>query len=503
MLSSNASTVTLRGICKSFPGVQALRNVDLTLHRGEVHAVVGENGAGKSTLLRVLAGAEQPDAGIVEVGGTVQHFSRPADARTAGISTVYQETSLFGPLSVAENVFSWAPPRGRGGFILMGEMRRRSEDALARFGLEIDSTTRVVDLTSAQRQLVEIARATIASADVLILDEPTASLSVREIDVLFRELRRLRAAGMAIVYISHRLEEVFELADRVTVLRDGVVVGSLPISTTTPDDLIRMMVGRAVEDLYGHREVELGDVVLAVEHLTSPGWFEDVNFTVRAGEIVGFGGLIGAGRTEVALGLFGMLPTTGNVELHGKPYRPRDPAHAMVAGVAYVTEDRHVGGLFPQMSVTQNLTVTQLARVSRSSFISSRAEDALAAHLVHSVGVRTPTTDQPVRLLSGGNQQKVLFAKWLGRHPSVLIVDEPTKGVDIGAKEDIYHLLREQAAQGAAILFVSSDLQELLGVSDRVVVMYEGRITGELAHDEFSEEAVLRLASGHQLGRSA
>jgi ABC-type sugar transport system ATPase subunit len=494
-----AEAVVLRGICKSFPGVDALKSVDLVLNSGEVHAVVGENGAGKSTLLRVLAGAEQPDAGIIDLGGTARRFSGPADARALGISTVYQETSLFGPLSIAENIFSWGPPRGRAGFIMMKEMRSRTVAALATLGLEVDPTTRVAELTSAQRQLVEIARATMWSADVLILDEPTSSLSGRETDVLFREVRRLRDAGMAIAYISHRLEEVLALADRVTVLRDGAVVGSTPASTTTADDLIRMMVGRELTDLYGHGEGAVGDVVLDVAHLTSPGWFEDVSFTVRSGEIVGLGGLVGAGRTEVAMGLFGMMPTTGTVKLNGRPYRPRSPAYAMAAGVAYVTEDRRVGGLFPDLSVMQNLTVTQLARLSRGGFISSRAEHALAEQLVRSVDVRTATTDQAVRLLSGGNQQKVLFAKWLGLHPSVLIVDEPTRGVDIGAKAEIYRVLREHTQQGAAVLFISSDLPELIGVSDRVVVMHEGSVTGELAHDELNEEAVLQLAYQHQV----
>lgn len=496
--TDSAPVVALRGIGKRFAGVQALSEGNLELQRGEVHALVGENGAGKSTLMNVLAGIHTPDAGTVEVDGQQVAFSGPAAARRHGIEIVHQETSLFDHMSVAENVLAGRVPRGRLGTVADRSMRRLARECLAELGVRIAVESRLSELGVGQRQLVEIARALGTGARVVIFDEPTAALSTGEAEILFGVIARLRSAGTAVVYISHRLEEVFRIADRVTVMRDGRWVATRTVTELDSEQAIQLMVGRSLGDLYGQPAHQLGDPVLHVANLTLPGVFSDVSFTVRAGEIVGLAGLVGAGRTDIGLALFGATPKLGGtVQLAGRVFRPRSPSHALQRGLAYVTEDRRVGGLFADLSVADNIAVTHLRQASRAGLIRNAQLRRLAKTMIETLTVRTPSLNQPVRLLSGGNQQKVLLAKWVSNPLRVLIVDEPTKGVDVGAKADIYRLLRRLAAEGLAIIMISSEMTELVGMSDRIIVVHQGRLAGELPREAFEEELILRLASGY------
>jgi ABC-type sugar transport system ATPase subunit len=499
--STGPELVRMRGIEKTFAGVQALKGIDFDLRGGEVHALLGENGAGKSTLMSVLAGIHRPDRGSIEIAGEEVALGGPRDAGQRGIAIVHQEKNLFPELTVAENVFSGKLPGGPLGTVAARRMKRETEEQLRRFGVRIDADELIANLGSAQQQLVEIARATSSDARVIVFDEPTAALSASETAVLFREIDRLRKRGIGIVYISHRLEEVFRISDRVTVMRDGQRVATLRTEDTNVDEVIRLMVGRTLEDFYGHRESLVGDVVLEVKGLSVGGVFSDVSFEVRRGEIVGFAGLVGSGRTDVGLTLFGAnRPTGGTVRLDGRRIAPRSPRHALRLGIAYASEDRRTTGLFTELSVEANVGVAQLERMSKLGFLRDGGIKRLAREMADLLNIRTPSLEQPVRLLSGGNQQKVLLAKWLGGPLRVLVIDEPTKGVDVGAKVEIYRLLRSLAADGLAIVMISSEMTEVIGMSDRVVVMHEGRVSGELEHGEIDEERIMRLASGQRPG---
>jgi ribose transport system ATP-binding protein len=491
----------LRGIHKSFPGVHALKGVDLEVRRGEVHAVVGENGAGKSTLMQILAGVHRPDAGRIGFDGREDvSFPDERAAQEAGIALVFQERSLFGSMSVAENVFAARQPAGRWGRIDRRALEARTRAILDEVGLAVPTDTPVERLSSAQQQMVEIAKGLSLGPKLILFDEPTAALSPAETDLLFGVIRRLRSQGTAIIYISHRLEEVFAISDRVTVLKDGAGQGTFRAADLRPRDLVARMVGREVNPHQARADLPPagGGPMLEVLGLTDrPGArprLKDIRFEVRSGEIVGLAGLVGAGRTELALALFGARPgAKGEVRVDGRRVAARSPAQAIAAGIGYLPEDRKEGGLFLDMSVEENVAAVAAARPG-SWWYGAGRHRAATEKLCRALGVVCRGPEEPVRNLSGGNQQKLVLAKWLLARPRVFIADEPTRGVDVGAKSEIHGLLYELARQGSAVIVISSDLPEVLAVSDRILVMREGRITGELPKGA-EEAAVMNLAS--------
>jgi rhamnose transport system ATP-binding protein len=494
-MSIAAPVIAAHDLTKAFGGVQALRGVHLEVFGGEVHALLGENGAGKSTLIKILTGVHQPDAGTIQLNQRPVRFAGTRDALDQGVAAIYQEPSLFPDLDIAENIFIGRQPL-RARQVDWAAMYHEASTLLARLGLRLDPRTRARDLSVAQMQLVEIARAISVHARVLIMDEPTSSLTQREVDELFTVVRQLRTEGTAIVFISHRLEELFALADRVTVLRDGAYVGTEPMAGVTTDQLIRMMVGRDVADLFPKRSVPIGAPVLRVQNLSVPGRFAPVSFEVRQGEIVGMAGLIGAGRTEVAEAIFGAVPAqSGMIELDGKPVTIRSPADALALGIGYVPEDRKLHGLILQLSIAHNITLPVLHRFTRFGWLQQRAERVQATQDAARLEVKMASVDQPAGQLSGGNQQKVVLAKWLGTQPRLLILDEPTRGIDVGTKAAVHELMVQLAAAGMAILMISSELPEVLGMSDRILVMREGRITGEFTRAEASQERLMQAAT--------
>jgi rhamnose transport system ATP-binding protein len=489
----------LTDVSKSFGGVRALRGVSFELLPGEVHALVGENGAGKSTLIKVVTGAHRPDSGTLEIGGRAVTDNDPLRARGLGVAVIYQQPALFPDLTVAENIALALDPPGAWRRVRWGERRARAAELLARLGARIDPDTEARSLTMPEQQLVEIARAVGAHTRVVVMDEPTASLSGREVENLFRVIRDLKARGAGVVYVSHRLDELPLIADRVTALRDGALVGTRPVTETTRADLIRMMVGRELSAVFPKAEVPIGNVVLETGNLgCRASGVNGVSLAVRAGEVLGLAGLVGAGRTELARVLFGLTPAdTGTICLHGKPVRIDSPAAAVALGIAYVPEDRRRHGVIPDLPVCANATLSVLRKVSRGGFLDFRRERELAEDLVRKLGVKTPSVGEPVANLSGGNQQKVALARWLAADPAVIILDEPTQGVDIGAKAEIHKLMGDLAARGLAVVMISSELPEVLGMSDRVAVMHGGTVTGVLDQSEATQERVLELALGH------
>ena len=483
-------------LTKSYGAVRVLHGVDLDLAGGEIHALVGENGAGKSTVIKILSGAIAPDEGEVLRDGARVPAADPLAARDLGISTVHQEFTLVRDLSVVDNVYLG---RERGRFLLRtAAMRRDVQALLDGLGVHIDPSAPAGSLSVAHQQMVEIARALSTDARVLILDEPSATLSDVEVEVLFAVLRRLRAQGLAILYVSHRLDEIFTLADRVTVLRDGRLVETAPIAAWTRQTLIRAMVGREIAEEYPARSASAGRAVLELDRLSYPRRFSDVSFTVRAGEIVGLAGLVGAGRTSVALAVVGALDhgaTGGTVRVDGRPARFAAPADAIAAGVTYVTEDRKQHGMFLRMGTGENITMTYLAGFATLGVLSLAREHAAASAAATRFDVRAASLAQLAATLSGGNQQKALLARFVLEMPKLLIIDEPTRGVDVGARVEIYRIMNDLTSAGMAILMISSDLPEILGMADRVVVMREGRTTGELPRREATAERVMALAA--------
>ena len=487
----------LRGISKRFAATQALDDVSLDLLPGEIHALVGENGAGKSTLVKILAGVHQPDSGSLWLDGVETVLHGPAHARSLGIAVVHQEPRLFPDLTVAENVFLGHAPSTRLRTIDWGGMRRAAKALFAELDVQFDVGAPVRGLSMADQQLIEIAKALSVDARVLILDEPTASLSAHEVERLFTIVRQLRARGVSILFVSHRLDEVFALSDRATVFRDGRHVVTTATSELTTADLIRHMVGRTVS-LFPKVESATGDVLLEVEGLTRAGAFRDISFSVRAGEIVGFAGLVGAGRTEVARVLFGVdRRDAGLIRLGGRPVVFATPSAAMGAGIAYLPEDRHQQGLVLDFSIAQNVTLPILPRLFPRFLIRAATEREVAATYTDQFDVRMTGVDQVVGALSGGNQQKVVLAKWLASKPTVLILDEPTRGIDIGAKVEVHRIISELAASGLGIILISSDLPEVLAMSDRILVLHEGRITAEIPHEGATQERVMFAATGN------
>jgi rhamnose transport system ATP-binding protein len=482
----------VRGIEKSFPGVRALSGVSFDVRPGEVHALLGENGAGKSTLIKIVSGVYQPDAGSILVNGKQVHFSTPDDARRAGVATIYQELLLFPELSVAENIFLGHAPRAGVGRIDWRAMR--AEAARLLDSLEIDdlSPDQIVGaLTVGNRQRVEILRALSHDARILIMDEPTAALTETDVTRLFDVVRRLKRRGVGIVYISHRLDEIFAIADRVTVLRDGAYVGSRDVADTNVAELVTMMVGRRLESLFPKTVAPIGAPVLEARDLVRRPLTKGVSLTVRAGEIVGLAGLVGSGRSELAQTLFGMTPSeSGEIRLNGESVRIDSPERARAKGVAYVPEDRGTQGLVRGMSVLHNFSLAALGSLSRAGFIDRAAERRMAQRGVARFSVKTSSVDEIAGRLSGGNQQKIVLGKWLANNPRLLILDEPTRGIDVGAKAEIHRLMSQLAAEGVAILMISSELPEVLGMSDRVLVMREGRLVAEFDRAEATSEAV-------------
>ncbi len=490
------SPVALVGVSKRFAATQALADVSLDLLPGEIHGLVGENGAGKSTVVKVLAGIHQPDAGTIVLDGKPVLIHGPAHARSLGIATVHQEPRLFPDLTVAENVFMGHAPTGRFGSVNWREMRRSADVFFDSLSVKLDPTAVVRGLSMADQQLIEIAKALSIDARVLILDEPTASLSAHEVERLFAIVRQTRDRGVAVLFVSHRLEEVFELCGRATVLRDGRHVVTAPTSELTAADLVRYMVGRSVS-LFPRSASKIGNVLLDVRGLTRVGAFRDITFSVRAGEIVGLAGLVGAGRTEVARVLFGIdRADAGEVLLDGRRVRFKTPSEALQAGVAYVPEDRHLDGLVAGFSIAENVSLPIIPRLFPHLFIRGSRERNLAAGYTERLRIRSTGVGELIEALSGGNQQKVVIAKWLATEPRVLILDEPTRGVDIGAKVEVHRIISDLAASGLGIVLISSELPEVLAMSDRIIVLHEGRISAEIPRAEASEERVMFAATG-------
>ncbi|MBO3749155.1 sugar ABC transporter ATP-binding protein [Streptosporangiaceae bacterium NEAU-GS5] len=482
---------------KSFGAVAALSGVRLELHGGEAHALVGENGAGKSTLVKILAGVHAPDEGTITMDGRPLVLSGPADARAAGIVVVYQEPTLFPDLTVAENIFIGRQPQRSLRRIDVAEMRARAVELFGRLGVRLDPDRPARGLSIADQQIVEIAKALSLDARILIMDEPTAALSGVEVERLFNVARSLRDSGTAVLFISHRFDEVFALCQRITVMRDGRWVSTDPVADLTVDELVRRMVGRTVSSLYPKTAARVGEPRLEVSGLTRRGSFEDVSFTVRGGEIVALAGLVGAGRSEVGRAVFGVdRYDAGEVRVDGRRLSRGDPAAAIEAGLALVPEDRRQQGLVMELSVERNATLPRRWSLTRLGLLFGGAERRAAAIWTERLQVKAARLSDPVSTLSGGNQQKVVLAKWLATRPRVLIVDEPTRGIDVGTKAEVHRLLSELASEGVAVLMVSSELPEVLGMADRVLVMHEGRLVADIARDRADEESVMLAATG-------
>jgi L-arabinose transport system ATP-binding protein len=498
--AGHSSGLAIRDLGKSFPNVTALADISLDVRPGEILALMGENGAGKSTLLKILNGDYQPDTGTISLDGEVLHFASPRQARQAGVRVIYQEPEIIPGVSVAENIYAGELP-SRGPFIDRARLDQLVAADLERYGFQNVLPTNLMgdQLSAAQRQLVEIARALKSRLRVIALDEPTSSLTDEEVDHLFGLVRRLRSDGVAIIYVSHRIREILRLADRVAVLRDGRLVAVRPAAELNDNEIVRLMVGRELRDVFKRKRAVTDRVVLKVEGIRSD-WHKGIDFEVRAGEVVGFAGLVGAGRTELAKVIFGELPRDGGrIWVDGQEVQIGSPTEAISAGIGFTPEDRKREGLVQVRSVLENTSLAILRRLSRFHFVDRRRERRLVREFVDRLHVRTPSLDQEVGKLSGGNQQKVVLARWLAARPKVLILDEPTRGIDVGAKAEIYQLIDELANDGLGIVFISSELPEILGLSDRIYVMQNGRVTGELAAEGATDQQVLNLAMADNL----
>ncbi|MCD6362462.1 MAG: sugar ABC transporter ATP-binding protein [Synergistetes bacterium] len=487
----------LKDIHKRYPGVHALRGVSFSVCAGEVHALVGENGAGKSTLVKVLEGAVQPDAGEIWAEGKKVSWRGPGDAIEAGISVIHQELSLAPHLTVAQNIFLGREPR-KGFFLDRKRMSEESRKIFSELGVDLDVDAEVSRLTVGEQQLVEIARALSRNARIIAMDEPTSSLSAREVGSLFRVIRDLKRKGVGIIYISHRLEEIFEIADRVSVLRDGELVGSGRLEDFTQEEIVSLMVGREIRAFFPRTGAPLPEVVLEVRNLTKRGIFRNISFSLRRGEILGIAGLVGSGRSEVAMSIFGVCPPDeGEIIFEGRPVKIDSPRDAIMRGIFLVPEDRKVQGLFLNMSLKHNLTIVELLRNFKGlSLVNERNRENRAREFVEELSIKCSGLDIEVRSLSGGNQQKVVIAKGLSVSPKVLILDEPTRGIDVGAKAEVHQLMDDLTRRGVAILMISSELPEVMGMSDRVLVMRSGEIVASLRGSEISGERIMMAAAG-------
>lgn len=487
----------MTNISKVFPGVRALNQVSIQVRAGEVRALVGENGAGKSTLIKILSGVYQPSEGEIFLQGKKERVVDPAYALTLGIVPVHQEISLEPYMSIAENIFIGRQPRNRFGLIDYRKMNQDARRWLSELGIQSDPSNPLGTISIAERQMVAIARAVSLDARVIIFDEPTSSLTLKETDRLFQVIRQLKEKNIAIIYISHRLEEIFQICDSLTVMRDGVVVDTRMVREVDTDAIIRMMIGRDLKDMYQKTATAIGNPVLEVKNLTVKGILNDISFTLHAGEIVGISGLVGAGRTELARAIFGDLPyEQGQIFIDGKEITPKAPIDSIEAGMGFVPEDRKEQGLVLSLPVVNNISMTILSQLTRAGFIRARKEAALSESLVRQLAIKTPSIKQQVQYLSGGNQQRVVVAKWLATQPKILIVDEPTRGIDVGAKSEIHALINQLASRGVAILMISSELPEVLAMSDRILVMHQGRIKANLNGKQATEETIMRYATG-------
>ncbi|WP_341279299.1 sugar ABC transporter ATP-binding protein [Paenibacillus sp. FSL H8-0537] len=490
--------IEMTGINKSFSSVQVLKNAAFRLKAGEIHALMGENGAGKSTLMKILTGVYKADAGIIQVKGKERTFANPTEAENSGVAIIHQELNIIPKLTVAENMFLGRQlVYGRTGILRDKEMKKKTREYMQRLGVELDPDAVAESLSIGQQQMIEIAKALSKNAEVLIMDEPTAALTDREIESLFQIMNQLRGEGVGIVYISHRMEEIFRMCDEISVLRDGSFLGTEQTANTTVQHIVRLMVGREIGDRYPQRHAVIGEERLRVNGLSDGKKLNDISFSVKAGEIVGVAGLMGAGRTEIMRLLFGAdKKKKGQVWLDGKIVNISDPASAIAAGIVFVTEDRKHQGLILNMSVRENLSLTNYPFIADKGIISSGKEQELSEQMIKRFNIRTRDAEQTVKSLSGGNQQKIAIGKWLGKLPKVFIMDEPTRGVDVGAKKEIYSMMNELSEQGVAIIMVSSDLPEVLGVSDRVIVVHEGHIASVLDKTQMNQEAIMHAATG-------
>lgn len=496
-MSDDEILIEFRDICKRFPGVQALDHVNLSIKRGEIHAIVGQNGAGKSTLMKIAAGLYQPDEGQIWLSGRPVEIKNASEALALGIAMVPQELNLVPEMSVAENILLGIEPRQVLGIVDRRSLHRRAKQILDSLDVDIDLGVKLRQLSVAEQQMVQIARAMAFECSILIMDEPTAPLSEREKNALFARIRWLQQGGTTILYISHRMQEIFEIADRITVLRDGKLIRTMDRSEATPDGIVGLMIGRSVKEFLHERERRKyhDDVVLEVRGLTRAGLFEDISFVLHRGEILGFAGLVGARRTETLSSLFGYPPPdSGTIFIDGVQVEIKSPEDAIRLGIGYVPEERKAQGLFLKMNVAHNITLPFIKRLQHLSVIDHSAEMDQSTRLSQQLRIQTPSMTQLVRYLSGGNQQKVVLARWLGSGSRILIMDEPTRGIDVNAKAEIHALIGELAAQGKSIILISSELEELMAIADRIIVMREGRVVGEVYPWEVTEEDVLRMA---------
>lgn len=496
--------IEAKGISKSFAGVEVLRDVDLALYRGEIHALLGENGAGKSTFAKILAGVHRPTRGTITLNGSAVEIQNPLAAQRLGITLIHQEPLSFPDLSVAENLVLGRLAGSPWSNVPWKEIEEEAASLMALLGVDIDVKRPMRGLSIADQQMVEIARALASDSRLIIMDEPTAPLTPKEVETLFTIARRLRDEGRTIIFISHRLEEVRALCDRVTIFRDGNKVATDEIARLTDADIIRLMIGRSLREYLKKQEASIGDVALSVKGLTKAGYFHDISFDIRHGEIVGLGGLVGAGRTDVARALFGIAPADkGEIAINGQPVIIDDPARAIDHGLAFVPEDRAIAGIFRTLSVEQNITAAVPEKISNANIINFAAEHEIAKDSIAKLSIRLASVRQPIGELSGGNQQKSILARWLLTDPEILILDEPTRGIDIGVKAEFYDMIGELAASGRAILLISSELPELLALCDRVLVMSEGRITADIPRKDATQESIMHAAVPRGLERHA
>ncbi|UCD97882.1 MAG: sugar ABC transporter ATP-binding protein [Chloroflexota bacterium] len=496
-MSSNHAYLRMQGISKSFPGVQALKSVDFAVDRGEIHALVGENGAGKSTLMKILTGALLEDEGQIQLENQIVRINSPADAQQLGISMIHQELSLIPALTVGQNIFLGREPRSRTQvFIDWQELYKQAQALLDQLNVKVDSRANVQDLSIAQRQMVEVAKALSFNADLIAMDEPTSSLTDRETEILFQVMRSFKEKGISIIFISHRLEEVFEIADRITVLRDGEWISTNRIEELDVDQVVRMMVGRKLGELYPKDDIQQQEILLQATNLEDGRELRSVDISLKGGEILGIAGLAGAGRTALVETLFGVRPSVkGQIKIMGRVVRIQHPGHAIRLGMGFVPEDRKLQGLFLNMAVRENLVISALPEISRITFVDFSKAENLAREFVEKLKIRTPNLRQLIRNLSGGNQQKVIIARWLTLKPRILILDEPTRGIDVATKVEIHALMNQLAKDGVAVMMVSSDLPEVLGVSDRILVMRAGRIVAEYSRKEATQDKIMHAAT--------
>ncbi|MBM6615159.1 sugar ABC transporter ATP-binding protein [Desemzia sp. RIT804] len=489
--------VRMTGITKSFGSNSVLRGVDFDIRPGEVHALMGENGAGKSTLMNILTGLHKADDGRVFINGEERIFSNPKEAEEHGLSFIHQEMNTWSDMTVLENLFIGKEIKNSLGWIKTKEMKALAKETFNELGIHLDLNRDVGTLSVGQQQMIEIAKSLMTNAEVIIMDEPTAALTEREIDVLFKIIAKLKSRNVSIIYISHRMEEIFKISDRITVMRDGVSVDTKNTSETHNDEIVRMMVGRDLEDYYPKKDAKIGEVVFEAKQLGQEKVFKDISFQVKSGEIVGFSGLMGAGRTEVMRSIFGIdALDEGELYLEGEKIQIKAPSDAIRQGIGFLTEDRKVEGLILDYSIRDNISLPSIDGFKKHFLIDTKAEEDFTGMLVKRLNIKSMSQEDPTSSLSGGNQQKVVLAKWVGIGSKVLILDEPTRGVDVGAKREIYQLMNELAERGVAIIMVSSDLPEILGVSDRVIVIHEGKLAGELPKAEATEEKIMTLATG-------